>query len=109
MTDSPLDRDLEQMAGSPQLAKAIKQNLQRLSNGAAGPDLAVMAREVIEGRTDLRTIARSSAYAGQLTASISDFNRWQSELTPEERNELVENVTASIYGDQDGDSAGRDS
>jgi hypothetical protein len=109
MTDSPLDRDLEQMAGSPQLAKAIKQNLQRLSNGAAGPDLAEMAREVLEGRTDLRTIARSSAYASQLTASINEFDRWQSELTQEERNALVENARASIYGDQDGDSAGRDS
>ncbi|HEV8173998.1 MAG TPA: hypothetical protein VGP91_10165 [Actinoplanes sp.] len=97
MTDDPLDRDLEQMAGSPQLAKAIKQNLQRLSNGAAGPDLAEMARDVLEGRTDLRTVARSSAYAGQITEGINKFNRWQSDLTPDERTQLLEDTRAAIY------------
>jgi hypothetical protein len=97
MTDDALDRDLEQMAGSPQLAKAIKQNLQRLSNGAAGPDLAEMARDVLEGRTDLRTVARSSAYAGQITEGINKFNRWQSDLTPDERTQLLEDTRAAIY------------
>jgi hypothetical protein len=107
MTDDPLDRDLEQMAGSPQLAKAIKQNLHRLSKGAAGSDLAEMARDVLEGRTDLRTIARSSAYAGQITEGITKFNRWQSELTPEERDKLLEETRARVY-DEDGTTEKRD-
>ena len=89
MNDEPLDRDLERMSGSPELAHEIKQSLRRLSNGAAGPQLAEMARELLEGRTDLRTVAQSSAYANDLTGAIGQFQRWQSSQTQEERDQVV--------------------
>jgi hypothetical protein len=106
MTDDRLDRDLERMAGSPDIAKAIKESLRRLSRGAAGSDLAEMAREVLEGRTDLRTVARSSAYADRITEGIGEFNRWQSELTPEERDQFLDDARERLHGragDGDGD------
>jgi hypothetical protein len=45
--EEPLQRELEQMSGSPVFAKKIKESLQRLAGGAAGPELAEMAREVL--------------------------------------------------------------
>jgi len=98
VTDSPLDRNLEQMAGSPQLAKAVKDSLVRLSKSAGGPDLAELARDVLEGRTDLRAVARSSAYAEQISAATVKFQKWYSELTPEEREKFIAETKARVSG-----------
>jgi hypothetical protein len=102
VTGDPLDRDLEQMAGSPALAKAVKENLVRLSKGAGGPDLAEMARELLEGRTDLRAIARSSAYAEQISAATGKFQKWYGELTPEERERFIADTRAFISDRDEG-------
>jgi len=98
MSDERLDRELEQMASSSAVARAVKQALNRLRNGTAGPDLAEMARDVLDGRTDLRTIGQSSAYSGQMTEAIGRFQQWQSELTPEEREEFIAEAHAQING-----------
>jgi hypothetical protein len=87
--DSPLDHELERMAGSPGLAKAVKANLVLLSRCVAGPDLAEMARDLMDGRIDLRTVADSSAYAEQITNATVTFERWYAELSPEEREKLI--------------------
>jgi hypothetical protein len=96
MTDSPLDRDLEQVAGSPALAKSVKESLMRLRKGAGGPELAEMADDLLEGRTDLRTVGRSSAYADQISAATVKFRQWYSELTPEERDRLIAETEAQV-------------
>jgi hypothetical protein len=88
MTNEELDRELERMAGSPTMAKAIKGALERLSGGSAGSDLAEMARDVLAGRTDLRTVGQSSGYSTQLTEAIGAYQQWEAELSPEEREEL---------------------
>ena len=88
MTDSPIDRDLAGMAGNPRLAEAVKQSLESLRDGTAGPAMADMADEILNGRTDLRSVARSSAYASQLTEGIEKFSRWYADLSPEDREEL---------------------
>lgn len=98
MTDEQLQRDLEQMSGSPAIAKQIKESLRRLTNGAAGPELAEMARDVLDGRTDLRSVARSSVYAGHFTDAIGRFQRWHADLTPDERNQLVVDTRARLLG-----------
>lgn len=100
MTDSPVDRDLEQMAGNPRLARAVKESLERLRSGAAGPDMAEMAKDVLDGRTDLRSVGRSSAYAGHIRDGIDKFNRWQADLSPEEREELDRKIREE-FGDAD--------
>jgi hypothetical protein len=93
-----LDRDLEQMSGSPALAKQVKESLRRLADGAAGPKLAEMARDVLDGRTDLRTVARSSVYADNLTEAIGQFQRWQAQLTPEERERFLGQARQELLG-----------
>src|SRR5439155_10802627 len=65
MADEALDRDLDQMTGSPALVKQIKQikqSLHRLADGAGGPRLAEVARDVLDGRMALRDLGKSAAY-----------------------------------------------
>lgn len=95
-----LDRDLEAMSGNPAIAKHLKESLRRLSRGAAGPELAEMACEVLEGRTDLRTVAGSSAYAGQLTEAVGKFTAWQAQLTPTERDQALEATQKRLRGEE---------
>jgi hypothetical protein len=97
----PLDRDLERMAGSPELAKTVRANLVRLSKGAGGPDLAEMARDLLDGRTELSTIARSSAYADQISAATVQFQTWYAELTEEEREKLIADTEAHVADVED--------
>jgi hypothetical protein len=101
MTDDPLDRELDRMAGNPKVAKLIKESLERLGKGAAGPELAEMAKEVLAGRTSLGTVSQSSAYAGQFTEAADRFQTWFAELTPEKRKEL-EKATREAVGEPDG-------
>ena len=73
MSDERLNSELEQMAGNPKLARAIKDALNKLGKGAGGADLAEMARDVLDGRIDLRTVGQSSAYSHQMTEAIGQF------------------------------------
>jgi hypothetical protein len=88
VTDDPIDRDLDEMAGNPRIAAAIKAHLQRLSRGAGGPQLAEMARDLLDGRTSLREVGRSQVYADQFAAATGRFLNWYTKLTPQEREEL---------------------
>jgi hypothetical protein len=84
----PIDEDLLRIAGNPKVADAVKESLRQLSKGTAGKDLAEMAKELLAGRTTLREIGQSEAYATHLNTAMAKFQQWQSALTPEERNEL---------------------
>jgi hypothetical protein len=88
--DREVDYHLEQMTGSRTLARELKENLRRLRDGAAGPELAEMAREVLEGRTTLREVARSAAYSEQMLGLADRLQEWNTGLTDEERDELVQ-------------------
>ncbi|GGQ56239.1 hypothetical protein [Couchioplanes azureus] len=98
MTSDPIDDELHRMAGNPKVAKAIKEGWERLSKGAGGPDLQEMAQELLAGRTSLRTVGASSAYAAQLTSATEALTRWRAELSPEEREEM-ERVAAEEFGE----------
>lgn len=88
------------MAGSRQAAEEVKRNLIALRDGAAGPDLAEMARDVLDGRISFREVARSSAYAEPLMNAQEAFLRWQSQVEEEERARLVAETQKRLYGDQ---------
>ena len=100
MSDEPLDRDLEQMSGSPALARHLKQSLHRLAAGAGGPRLAEVAREVLDGRMALRDMAKSSVYTDYFTEAIAGFRRWQAELAPDEREQHLSEIQRHLL-DQD--------
>ncbi len=91
-----LNRQLDEMSGDPAVAKHLKDSLRRLSDGAAGPALAEMAKDVLAGRTDLRTVGSSSAYASHMSEAIGRFQQWQEQLTPEERDQLLEDTRAHL-------------
>jgi hypothetical protein len=99
VSDVELLANLEEMGGSPAMARALKKNLDLLAGGAAGPELAEMAREVIEGRTDLRGMGASGVYAEQLTGAIHRFQRWHAELSPEEREQIVDGAREQLASD----------
>jgi hypothetical protein len=88
VTDDPIDAQLSEMAGNPRVAAAIKNHLERLSRGGGGPELAEMASDLLEGRTSLREVGKSEAYAQQFAAATGRFLTWYTELTPEEREDL---------------------
>ena len=94
-----LDAELGQMASNPRLARAIRNGLEKVSAGAAGPVMAEMANELLAGRTSLREIGRGSVYAGQFTEARDKFQEWSSKLTPEERDKLIAD-TAAVVADR---------
>nr|WP_221375821.1 hypothetical protein [Actinoplanes polyasparticus] len=106
MTDDNLNRDLEQMAGNPATARAIKSALDRLKNGAAGSDLAEMARDLLDGRIQLRDLGKSSAYAEPLTEAVGGFQQWQAALTDEERREQLETAREQLGLSSEPNSSG---
>lgn len=93
MTDDALDRELEQMSGNPRLARALRDSLERMSGGAAGPAMAEMARDLLAGRTSLRAVGSSSAYADYFRDAAAKYAEWQHSLTPEEQDELRRRAT----------------
>ena len=90
MTDeNRLDHELDRMAGSPALAKALKKQIMALRDGVAGPELAEMARDLLDGRIGLRTIASSDAYRQSLTEATSNYQDWYENLDESQRTSLA--------------------
>jgi hypothetical protein len=97
MTSDPIDDELSRMVGNPKVAKAIKEGLERLGKGAGGPELQEMAEELLAGRTSLRTVGSSSAYAAQLSSAAAAFAKWRAGLSPEELQEM-ERAASEEFG-----------
>jgi hypothetical protein len=96
----PVDRELEEMTSNRRKATTVKNALAKLREGVAGPELAEMATEILEGRTSLRTVGNSSVYADHFAEAATRFRDWQSSQTAEERGEAVRNA-AEHLGDLD--------
>jgi hypothetical protein len=100
MTDeNRLDQELDRVAGSPALAKAVKKQIIALRGGAAGPQLAEMARDLLEGRIGLRAIAESDAYAQPLIEATNKYQAWYEELDEDERKNLTDSAQRLIDGE----------
>lgn len=102
MSDDHLDRQLAEMTDNPQVARAIKDSLRKLSKGAAGPELAEMATEVLNGRTDLRGLAKTSVYGSPLAEGVDRFRQWEAEASPEERRRVAEQTRMALEPDDGG-------
>jgi hypothetical protein len=57
------ERFLSIAGGDPALAKVVYDNLRRLEEGAGGPAMQELARDVLAGKIGLREAANSGAYA----------------------------------------------
>jgi hypothetical protein len=91
--DDEVDRQLDEMTGDPAVTKHLRASLEKLRDGAGGPGLAEMAREVLQGRTTLREVARSSAYATEMAKVMADLREWNTGLTDRERERLAADAT----------------
>jgi hypothetical protein len=87
--EAAVNASLERMAEDPAVARALKEALRKLADGAGGPDMTELAKRVLEGRLDLREVGRSTAYAGPLTQGLDKFAGWYDALDEEERGRLV--------------------
>jgi hypothetical protein len=83
-----LDRDLAQMASNPHVARSIRSGLERMRGGAAGPVLAELARDLLSGRTTLREVGASSAYADQFREAARAYFEWRAGLPSDQQEEL---------------------
>ncbi|MEV4278346.1 hypothetical protein [Actinoplanes xinjiangensis] len=92
MPENPVDRDISSMVRDARIAEAVRNSLQRLSEGHAGPDMAQMARDVLEGRIRLGDIARDPAYADGFLRGLDRYRRWEAGLDDEERRRFNEEV-----------------
>ncbi|ASW56805.1 hypothetical protein [Plantactinospora sp. KBS50] len=92
-----LDHDLEEMTGDPAIARDIKKTLRQLADGTGGPTLAELARNVLDGRTTLRSAASSDAYATPLTDAINQFRQWHEQLPPEQRRQILDDTRRRLH------------
>lgn len=94
--DDAFTRDLERILGSPELVRRAKEGIGRLRNGSGGDLLAEMARDLLDGRTSIREIGRSSAYAAPLSEQFTKYDDWFNGLKPEERERLMSEVNETL-------------
>ncbi|TWG23600.1 hypothetical protein FHX34_102149 [Actinoplanes teichomyceticus] len=58
------------MTGDPRVSRVVKESLDRLRSGLAGPEIAEMARDLLAGRIELRGLADSPIYGDALYEGI---------------------------------------
>jgi hypothetical protein len=85
-----IDAFMEIAGGDRGLAKLLLESLKKLEDGAGGPVMQEMARDVLAGRIGLREAANSSAYADAFQESMRAFQRWADEVGPEELQRAAE-------------------
>jgi len=97
MSDEAIDRELDDMTGDPALTTSIKDSLTRLRDGAAGPELAEMARDLLDGRISLRQVTRSGLYTEALLRQSAEAVRALDELSPEELSQLADDTLTQLH------------
>jgi hypothetical protein len=82
--------------GDPGRVRLLRKSLRALAEGAGGPALREMARDVLAGRIGLRDAALSSYYGAELLPHAErSIERWQG-LTEQERTRLVASGAAAM-------------
>ncbi|MEU4619607.1 hypothetical protein AB0G04_06480 [Actinoplanes sp. NPDC023801] len=88
---SDIDDSLRDVAGDARLARLLRTSLTRIADGPDGP-MREMAREVLAGRTDLRTALREPAYGEPLGAAFDRFWGDFRAMSQDERDQLVKDT-----------------
>jgi hypothetical protein len=95
--DEAIDRELDGMTGDPALTTSIRDSLTRLRDGAAGPDLAEMARDLLDGKISLRQVTRSGLYTEALLSQSAEAVRALNDLSPEELDQLADDTLTQLH------------
>lgn len=82
--------------GDPGRVRLLRESLHALADGAAGPALQEMARDVLAGRVRLREAALSTFYGAELLPHTERSMRRWAGLTEGERARLVESGGAAL-------------
>ena len=80
----------------PGLENAAMAILRRLAETAAVPELAELARDLLDGKVSLRSASTSSAYETSLVAAISQYRKWDAQLSPDERERVLTETRAKL-------------
>lgn len=75
------------MAISPQQAAATRKQLAMLADRATDPRIQQMARDILTGKTDLRSALLSATYEHALNDAMVRFASWYQGLSDEQRAE----------------------
>lgn len=75
------------MTVSPQQAAATRKQLAMLADGATDPRIQQMARDVISGKTDLRSALLGPTYEHALNDATARFSSWYLGLSDKQRAE----------------------
>jgi hypothetical protein len=89
-------RNLTLQLGNRQLASRVRDSLIKLRDGVGGEQLAEMARDLLDGRIDLRAVSQSSAYAQPLSGAMHGYTEWFNSLNPSERQKVMEDARAEL-------------
>lgn len=93
------DAELRDIAGGdPQRAELLRRSLERLQNGAAGPALQEMARDVLAGRIGLRDATGYAYYQEALTAEATRYQQWRDQAGEAEVADAVRRARQTLGG-----------
>lgn len=78
------DALLDMAGGDPALAKLVRASLERLRDGAGDERLQELARDVLAGRTDLRSAASNDTYGDVFADQFRRLREWRDQIGDEE-------------------------
>jgi hypothetical protein len=91
MTDnSPEQPPLDVARGNQALSDHLRQALRTLRERSDNEDFQRLVDDVLAGRSGLRDVYLTPAFAAGLDTGVRQFNQRYEELSPEERAELAE-------------------
>lgn len=79
----------------------MRESLERLRAGHAGPVMAEMARDLIDGRISLRDVSRTSVYSEGLIEGVQAYKQWEARLDDDDRQQLHDAVRETYGRDLD--------
>jgi hypothetical protein len=90
MTDTPEQPPLDVARGNQELSDHLRAALRTLRDRSDNADFHRVVDDVLAGRTGLRDVFHSPAFAAGLDPGVRQFARRYEELSPQERAELAE-------------------
>jgi hypothetical protein len=78
------DELLDMAGGDPALAKVVRASLERLRDGAGDEAMRELARDVLDGRISLRSVASTRAYEDVFLDQFRQLRLWREQVGEEE-------------------------
>jgi hypothetical protein len=86
---TPPEGELHQVVADPVQKRLMRRSLEVLAGDKRDPALQEMARDVLSGRSSIREVEQTSAYAEALISRADSFKRYWDSISDEEREQLA--------------------